>query len=258
MAILKLIKSHRYLAIFVVVLCLGVLTGAALGLSRRRMRRPQVPRSVALSVPSRTYAIQVLESHLVPVGGSSLLVVKVQNVSGKKIKAITVGSGNRWITENLLLGDESLAPGAYRTISLPFSNDANGNVEGTALPYDIAAVLFEDGSGDGQQRHVNILCDKYAGMRSQARRALPRLDKLSTKVTQDSAMTDVENEARALPTAEQAVSQDYADGLREARSWLLTQLGEIKQRRQTNLVDEADKKQEKLKRVFRSLAHLEN
>jgi hypothetical protein len=253
--VLTTMVAHKYFRLLIPVLLFGVLTGAVLGLSRRAKRRPQGPQSLPVSLTSKTPTVRVLDSHVVPIGSSSLLTVKLQNVSTKDIKAITLSAGNKWIVQSFVLSDDSLRPGSDTGVSLELTFGSPGDNDVTAQPYTIAAVLFADGTGDGDVRHVKMLCDNYAGMRAQAARVLQQLGRLSTNTIEDPALTDLENRARALPTSEESASQDYQDGLREARSWLLRQLDEIKDRKKSNLLDAADKKQEKVKRVFQSLTH---
>lgn len=161
--LLSAIRAHRYLTALFVVISLGILTGVAVGLARRAKTQSNTP-----TVVSRTSAIEVTAVNPVTLGDKSLLSVKLQNVSGKDIKMLTISAGNTWTTRNYLLGDESFAAGSTIDELIALGQNARGEIV-------VAAVLFSDGTGDGQPGHIHMLVEKRKGVRDQVKRILPKL-----------------------------------------------------------------------------------
>jgi hypothetical protein len=202
--------------------------------------------------------VQVLASEKTILGNSSVLVIRLKNVSGKDIKALTISIDKTWVTRSFFLGEEAIAPNSIEDQRIPLSADATqdlniGSARGREIA--IAAVFFANGTGDGDPRYVQMLANQHAGIRDQAKRVLSKLRRLSDGPAQEQVLADLEAEALALPIKGNGlVSPDYEDGLENARRTLLTRLGEIKEQRRSNRLDEALAKQEKLRRVFESLA----
>ena len=112
-----LVRRPHFFSILIVIVALGVITGVTVGLSRRA--KPQRP--ITPTVKSATVAVQVVSSDRMTLANSQVLMVKLQNVSGKDIKMFTISSGNTYVTRNYLFGEDSFKAGATinETISLP-------------------------------------------------------------------------------------------------------------------------------------------
>jgi hypothetical protein len=229
----------RYLAALFVVIALGVLTGVTVSRARREKSQSNTP-----TVVSRASAVQVTAVNPMTLANTSALSVKLQNVSGKDIKMLTISVGKTWVTRNYLFGEESFAAGSTVDDLISLSENARGEIV-------IAAVLFSDGTGDGEQRHLRLLVEKRNGIRDQAKRILPKLRRLSSGSQQ--ALADLESETLNSPTRLDG-SSDYQEGLESTRTILLQRIREIKERRLSNKIDDAKAKEEKLLRVFEPLA----
>lgn len=232
----------RYLAALFVVIALGVLTGVTVSRARREKAQSNTP-----TVVSRTSAVQITAATPMTLANTSVLSVKLRNVSGKDIKMLTISVGKTWVTRNYLFGDESFAAGSTLDEFISLGENARGEII-------IAAVLFSDGTGDGEQRHLRLLVEKRNGIRDQAKRILPKLRRLSSG---SQALADLESETLNLPTRLDG-SSDYQEGLESTRTILLQRIREIKERRLSNKIDDAKAKEEKLLRVFEPLASPSN
>jgi hypothetical protein len=253
------IRAHRYLALLAGFALFGIMSGAVFGLSRRTRHHQQPNGSIATpTVTNRTNALKVIGVEQATIGSSLILQIKLQNISNKDIKAVTLSAGIGWVTDDRLFSEDVIAPGSTISEIVPLqSNVAEGvnTSPGTSKELAVAAVLFSDGSGDGDAFYVKALTNQYAGIRDQAKSVLKRLRQPPNRVSPERALYELENEASALPTRGTGpVSVDYDDGLKRARAWLLKELTEIKDRRRLNHLVEADRKQEKLKRVYLALA----
>jgi len=247
------VRGHRKLAVVAGFCLFLLLSGAILRLSSRAGHQ-QTP-----IVLTQTKAIRVIGTEQVTVGGTSILVVKLQNVSDKPIKAVTIRAGNTWVTKNLMIGEDSIVAGSVVTQQISASLDTgrafNTSGETATGQPTIAAVLFADGEGDGDPRYAKILTDQYRGVREFAKRAMPKLRMLSQAADKEKALDDLIAEESSQPVkGDVQFSQDYQDGMSNARTKLHMRLSEIKDQRRGNRFDEADKRLQKLERVFEGLA----
>lgn len=237
------VRAHRYITALFVVIALGIVTGVTVGLTRRTKSQSNIP-----TVVSRTSAVQVVGINPMTIGTASVISVKLHNVSGKDIKMLTVSVGKTWSTRNYFLGEESFAAGSTVEDLISLGENARGELV-------IAAVMFSDGTTDGEPRHARLLVDKRAGIRDQVKRVLPKLRGLSNASQQ--AFADVESEILNLPTKAN-VSADHNEGLEITRTALLKRMKDIKEQRLANKLADAKAKEEKLLSLFESLASPSN
>lgn len=243
--LLSAIRSHRYLAAVFVVMTLGIATGITVGLTRRTKSQSNIP-----TVVSHTPAVRVAEINPRTIGTASVLSVKLQNVSGRDIKMLTLSTGNTWTTKNYLLGDESFAAGSTIDELIALGQNTRGEIV-------VAAVLFSDGTGDGQPGHLQMLVEKRKGVRDQVKQILPKLRGLASGSQSEQALTDLEAEAANLLTKANA-SADYHEGLEITRTALLKRIKDIKEQRLANKLADARAKEEKLISLFEFLASPSN
>jgi hypothetical protein len=175
----------------------------------------------------------------------------LQNNSGKAIKALTIRTGKTWVTKNYLLIEESFATGTVLNQTIPPFSESQ--VDGREIT--LAAVLFADGTAEGDSHYAQMLLDQRAGMRDQARRIIKTLRALSgsSESDQEKSMESCEAEILRMPLKRDGASADYEEGLLNSQKWLLNHISEIKAQRRSNHLAEAQAKQEKLTRVFESL-----
>jgi hypothetical protein len=249
------LKKHRLATITFAVICLGVLSGilAWSGLARRQQ-------AVEPTVVSKTSAVSILGVEKTTVGTSSILAVKLQNTSDKDIKAYTIGTETSWMTRNYLLREESFASGTTVIHLIPLSGEDSQSLQtfgDSTTRIFITAVIFTDGTGDGEARFVRMLLDERAGTRDQANRILAYLRALSSPGSdRGRALSDFEAKVRSLPDKrnESPSSADYDIGLANAKRELLKGTEDMKEKIQSNRPDEAAIKQEKITRIFQRLA----
>ena len=254
--LVQTIKKHRLATIVFALVGLGVLSGmlALSGMARR-------PQAVQPTVESKTSAVLVLGSEKTTVGSASILAVKLQNTSAKDIQAYTIsnGSGKSWVTSNYFLSEETFASGATLNYLIPLSGDDSQSLQvfgNSTGRFFVTAVIFTDGTGDGDARFVGMLSDERAGTRDQANRILPHLRAFSSPGSErDRTLADLEAKIHSLPDkGNESTSSDYDIGLSNAKRELLKRASEIKEKMQSKRLDEAAIKQEKLIRVFQKLA----
>lgn len=256
--ITSVVKAHRFITGMVSMAALGILLGAAVGWTGKAERKA-AQAADKVNIVSKTTAIRIISTEKTNLGAASVLVVQLQNASDKDIKALTISSGPTWVTKDYLMSEESLSAGAVLSQLIPISSDPSGDFKITFEPakeFSVVAVLFADGTGDGESRFVNMLVDKREGIRFQAKRILPWLKKLSkSDSNQEQVLSECEAQTLRLPTkAVGSKSVDYEEGLEYARQQLLKKLNEIKEKSHSKQFIDVTSKQDKLTRVFQSLA----
>ncbi|MBC8028633.1 MAG: hypothetical protein H7Z16_00850 [Pyrinomonadaceae bacterium] len=252
------LKTHRFATLAFSMALLGILAGAMLNWSGKannsyeRHRQETIP----VRITSQTSAVRVVSIERVPLGTQSMLAVKLQNTSGKEIKAYTIASGKTWVTTSYFLDEESFAPGAIIIKHIPLPSDApqDFNLLLNGTEFSVTAVYFADSTGDGVSRYVSALADQHDGIRDQANRILPCLRGLSSTVGQELAVAACEGEALRLPVKMDGKSSDYEGGLENAKREVLRHLKDIKEKVQAVHLTEALGRQEKITRILQRLA----
>lgn len=252
------LKSHRFAILAFSAVLLGILAGILIGWpgKARHFDSGQNAQTIEPVIKSRTLAVRVLGTERTSLGDNSMLSIKLQNTSGRDIKAYTIASGKAWVTRNYFLGDQLFAAGAVENQIIPLSS--RGSQDIAFVPgkeFTITAVFFADGTGDGDSVFVSRLSEKYAGMRDQAHRILPCLRGLASTFgpNQESALEECEAETLRLPLKSNGRSTDYEDGLESAQRELLEQLNDIKEKVRSNNLSDAANKKEKITKIFQDL-----
>ena len=253
------LKTHRFAVLALSAALLGILAGVLIGWpgKARHFDSDQNGQTIEPIIKSKTLAVRVLGSERTSLGDNSIWFVKLQNTSGRDIKAYTIASGKTWVTKNYFLGEQSLASGAVENQIIPLSSGPSHDISlGTGKEFTITAVFFADGTGDGDSRFVFMLSEKYAGMRDQANRILPCLRGLASTFgpNQESALEECEAETLRLPLKSNGRSADYEDGLESAQRELLNQLNDIKEKIRSNNLSDAANKKDKITKIFQDLA----
>jgi len=117
------IRTRRYLTALFIAITLGILTGVTVALARRAKTQSNTP-----TVISRTSAVQVIAINPATLANKSFLSVKLQNVSGKDIKMLTISVGKTWVTKNYLFGHESFAAGSTLDELIALGENAHGEI----------------------------------------------------------------------------------------------------------------------------------
>jgi hypothetical protein len=253
--LIQVLKKHRLPTITFAAIGLGVLSGilAWSGMARRRQ-------AVGPTVKSKTSAVRVLGAEKTTVGTMLVLAVRLQNTSAKDVQAYTIGSGKSWMTTNYFVSEEAFASGATINHLIPLSDDdsqslnAFGKSTGT---FYVNAVVFTDGTVDGDASFARMLADERTGTRDQAKRILPSLQALSSAAApeRERALADFEAKIQSLPEkGERPATSAYENGLAIAKRGLLSRLAEIREHLRSGRPNEAAASQEKMTRVFQRLA----
>lgn len=251
------LKTHRLITSIIGIACLGILVGAALGWTGRPKDSAQ--RADEVSISSTTIAIRIINVERSKLGNASVLLVQLQNASDKDIKAITISNGDTWVTKNYLLGEEALQPAATVVQMIPLSTESAKDFKVTFEPakeFKVVAVLFDNGTGDGEERFTRMLSDKREGMRAQASRLLPSIRRLSKSSSyQEQALSECEAEVLRLSTKPtDSRSVDYQDGMENVQQAFLKTLKDIKEESRANQFVSATSKRDKLTRVLQHLS----
>src|SRR5438132_10695592 len=163
------ISAHRFICLLVIVILFGILSGAGFAISRRAKRQSsQRPAHTTVFpiINNKTRAVQVVEVERVTSGNISFRAVRVNNIANKDIKVLTIECGNGEVIDNRILGDNPITAGSSTTEMVPLT-DQESNPDGPTIT--IKAVLFSDGTGDGDGATVQSLSDEWAGARDQAK-----------------------------------------------------------------------------------------
>ena len=156
------------------------------------------------------------------------------------------------MTKNYLLGEDSFAPNSIEEQIIPLSSGAFSSTDGKE--FSVSAVLFEDGSGEGDAVFVSRLSETHAGMRDQASRLLPCLKQLASSKELEWDLAACESEAVGLPIDETGKSSDYENGLENVRREVLSQITDIKDKLHSKSFADATGKKDKLTRILNSLS----
>lgn len=254
-----IIRAHRFVCLLLIVTLFGILSGAGFAISRRAKRHSSQRPTHASVVPiinNKTQTIQVVEAERVTYGNIPVLRVKVNNNANKDIKVLTIECGNAEIIDNRILGDVPITAGSSTTETIPLTDEQSN----AAVPtITIKAVLFSDGTGDGDDATVQSLSDEWAGARDQAKHVLNQLLDLSKTSDPDVALSKLRSDVAALPTTTAgARSHHYEQGLKTAKERVLAVLKEMDGLRQSNSGPYADRALDRLIKVYQSLANAQS
>lgn len=251
------LTTYRFTVLAVSVTLLGILFGAVVGSSGPvGLFSRTVAQKDGLRAVNKTSAIRVVGMQQKSIGENDVLFVSVQNISGRNIKAYTIARGRAWVTKSYLLGEESFAPNSIQEQIIPLTSGAFSSTDGKE--FSVSAVLFEDGSGDGDAVFVSRLTETRAGMREQASRLLPCLEQLASSKDFESDLAACETEAARMPVDGTGKSSDYENGLQNLQREFLTQITDIKDKVHSKSFADATSKKEKLTRILNSLAKRSN
>ncbi len=244
------LKTRRFAVSLTIVLLLGVTVGSVIGTAKLPLL-VQAQDGLPL-VTSVTPAIRVVGLQPTSIGSSRILEVSLQNTSSKTIKAYSVGSGKGWVTRFFYFSDTAFLPNTIETQIIPLDN---ASFRAAGREFTVTAVVFEDGSTEGQAVPGYRLSENWTGFRDYASHLLPCLRQLpSTLATQDEA-TLVNCETEATKWSAKGRSADYEAGFQHAQRESLNKLGEIKGNVRSENFADAAKQRDKIVRVFESFQH---
>ena len=241
------LQTRRFAISIIIGLLLGVTVGTVIGTSKLPFR---VTAQDGLPlVTSATSAIRVVALQLATIGNSRILEVSLQNTSSKTIKAYSVGSGKGWVTRSYYFSETAFAPNAIETQIIPLDSTS---FRAGSREFTVAAVIFEDGSTEGQAIPGFRLSETWAGLRDYTSHLLPCLRQLPSPLAGHDEAALVSCETEAAKWSPKGRSADYEDGLRHAQRESLNKLSEIKSKVRSGNFSDAEKQRDKTVRILES------
>lgn len=218
----------RHLRIFGLFLMALVL--AALVTTSRAYRPPQgAPR-----IENKTQSFQVANLELNAAGNDYL--VTLQNISNKNINGYSIGTGPGSTVEvELTTAERVISPGETTQERIPISHLRGSKIPDQPLnPIIIRAVLFDDGTSDGDYKAIAPMKQRRLGAKLQLQRVNAILESaLSTpgKITPDN-LNNIEAQISALSTEPSAGQPPMVQsGLKSAKEDVLSELESLKQKK---------------------------
>ena len=244
------LKTRRFAVLLTIVLLLGVTVGSVIGTSK-------LPWLVKAQdglplVASATPAIRVVALQPTTIGNSRILEVSLQNTSSKTIKAYSIRSGKGWVTRFYYFSDTAFLPNAVETQIIPLDN---ASFRAASREFTVAAVIFEDGSIDGEAMSGYRLSENWAGFRDYASHLLPCLRQLPSTLAAENEAALVNCETEAPKWSAKGRSADYEAGFQHAQRESLTKLSEIKSGVRSGNFSDAAKQRDKIVKIFESFQH---
>ncbi len=181
-------------------------------------------------VTGKTDALQVEIWEPRPTGNGVWHVV-MRNVSAKPINEYVIVAGGQWVATELSIGNRVIWPGAEEDHEFFIPPDASPDLT-------IRAVMFTDGTGDGDATEVAQAQHERSELKLQLGRGLVALNRVldaTDKSYADSAMAldDLESEFRALsirPQTRPSQGIVHGPGLYHGQQDLLNELQWLRNR----------------------------
>lgn len=205
------------LTIITCILCCLILLGTGVWASTRIWAsQSEKSQEIKLRAINKTSALKVVSirkiSNDLPMAEVTLL-----NQSSKNINCYMLAIGDLMIVADYVPDGAFLAPGQEKVERILMGNfesaaERNPNHAGELI---VAAVYFDDRTGEGDARRVEMLRKRYEGAKEQIELVLPVLrDALSSSEDSDSALLTLESQASRLPTESEnnKLSPDYREG----------------------------------------------
>ena len=241
------LQTRRFAISLTIVLLLGLTVGSVIGTSKLPF---WVNTQDALPlVTSATPAIRVVGLQPTTIGNSRILEISLQNISAKTIKAYSVGRGNNWVTRSYYFSETPFAPNAIETQIIPLDSSS---FRAESRDFTVSAVLFDDGSTDGQAIPGYRLRESWAGLQGYASHFLPCLRQLPSTLAANDEAALVSCESEAVKRADKGKSSDYLDAFQNAQRESLNKLSEIKSKVRSGNFSDAAKQRDKIVRIFES------
>ena len=198
--------------ITVVFACLIMALGIGLWASARSSDQTS-----KTTIVNKTKALEIVNTADVLMGQTHVLRVTLRNVSAKNIVSYTYLIGRASNTRGYALSETLFGPGQTSDEYISYENLQTASATPSDREADIvlAAVWFEEGTGDGDPKSIQQLKDESEGIRDQAAHILPLLRKAreGSAVQEDYLLNDLESKISLLPTDDKPKkSTDYIQG----------------------------------------------
>lgn len=214
---IKSIAMKPYLLIFFSVCLLIALSSFKLGVFKASASKKQVDFPVISLVANLT----IVE---VKVKAQDVLLT-LRNDSNKVIKAVSLSSSGVNNRSEMIGTDQVIAPGALYTeqCGLPSPTSQEKGIT-------ILAVVYEDGTSDGDAKFVRQIFDARAGTQAQLARILPLFrDVLATPkgMSLMQKWEAIKLKLEQLPEEEQGKSFEFRMGLHDAKELAIDKLKQL-------------------------------
>jgi hypothetical protein len=218
------------------VICFIALRYSATGASRITQNVfPQNNQSPQIT--NKTGAFQVIET----VQDSDAYIFSIRNDYKKAINgySVSMGDGRSSQDNDLTIGDRIIASGAIEKVQISVSNLQVGSMNSASQVPNliVLAVMFEDGTSDGDPRTIARLANRRLGKTIQFSRILPALDAVlsSTNRKFPSALKQLKEQVSLLPEEpDSSLPPDAKSGLVSAKQDLQTEIERLVEADTTN------------------------
>ena len=177
------------------LLAIGAFVGSGLH-PQAAVRKADAARTRSQATPKVTSKTDALQVEIWEPKSNGLWHVVMRNVSAKPINEYVIVAGGQWVATELSIGNRAIWPGAEEDHEFFIPPNASPDLT-------IRAVMFTDGTGDGDATEVAQAQHERSELKLQLSRGLAALNRVldaTDKSYADSAMSldDLESEFRAL------------------------------------------------------------
>jgi len=222
------------LSIFCILIVVLV---SLIGISGLSVNRPTRQQDAPLQIANRTQAFSVIKAER----GSNEFSITLQNNSAKTITAFSISPSKGFtITEEFVLAeisDTGIAPNALFSKTYPTLT----SIQSQSI--EIKALIFDDGTAEGDRRAVRQIEDSRLGQQIQIRRAVKELENFLAKAPGDvsefkrnlgNALNSSDDDTLKIlvelkpsrATRKQPLSADLREGLDNGRQNVIRHLSE--------------------------------
>ena len=214
---MPVLKSSIFIGTFLVVLYLGLVGGVWPGNANSTQQSE-------IQVENRTQAFQVVNMER----SADYLRVWLSNNYNKGINGYTIAVGtNLQITKDLTIANRVIEPGGTDEFRVSADN-LNGQQNLRVL-----AVIFEDGTTDGDPSATQMISNRRLGLRSQLERILPLILRVlnSPNPVNASSLQQLRSQIASLPSRPDAtLPAGSLGGLHDMKEELFSEIEEIRRR----------------------------
>lgn len=174
----------------------------------------------SLLANNRTSGFQVVDMQ---VRGNQLQ-LSLRNNYSKNITAYTISVGNVRAEEDFIYSNRVIAPGEVYTVNTPISSSDPST--------SILAVVFEDGTSDGEASVAAAIRDRRQGEKAQLTRILPLIENALRLSDSElpRALSELPSRISSLPAiASAGRSREFRSGLRNGSEDALRTIQRISQ-----------------------------
>ena len=149
---------------------------------------------------------------------NALCVLTLRNISAKAINGYSIGrSNNSKLDVDLTIGEKTIAPGEEFKESIPLSASQRPPV------INVLAVLFTDGTGDGEAQVIAANQERRQGTKQQLTHILPLL-RVSLTSSAPTELSTLKKQVAALSEEEDNVSPQLKNGKLRAKQDIISKL----------------------------------